>query len=46
MCSCVDRVSDFDDAGVSDKKRNTWHKYTRIFEVIILTTYCSQGSRF
>ena len=46
MCSSVAKVGDFDDAGVSDKKRDTWHKYTRQFEVIILTTYCSQGSRF
>ena len=46
MCSSVARVGDFDDAGVSDKKRDTWHKYTRLFEVIILTTYCSQSSSF
>lgn len=48
MCSSIARVGNFDDAGagVSDKKRNTWHKYTRLFEVIILTTYCSQSSSF
>ena len=46
MCRSVARVGDFGDAGISDKKKDTWHRYTRQFAVIILTTYCSQGSRF